>query len=264
MLRDVGTSPVDATTGSGSCFPGPRDRGYARSRPKSSRILKDMRAGLYPLVKRVLDVVIVSVGLTVLFPLMIAIGVLVKLDSRGPVFYRGLRIGRYGRPFEMLKFRTMVEGGDKLGAASTPEDDPRITRVGEWLRRYKLDELPQLINVLRGEMSLVGPRPQVPWAVELYDEEERKVLLVRPGMTDYASLWFRNEGEILRGSDDPDRDYLEKIHPHKMRLSLKYLQEASLWTDLRVLVSTIATLARRGDRQDDRSMESRGTTENRS
>ncbi len=223
-----------------------------------------MRFELYPVLKRMLDVVTAAAVLTVLSPVMLGISVAVKLDSPGRVFYRSLRVGRFGKSFNMLKFRTMVAEADRLGADSTPDDDPRITRIGKWLRRYKLDELPQLINVLKGEMSLVGPRPQVRWAVELYDDEEREVLTVRPGMTDYASLVFHNEGEILRGSNDPDRDYLERIHPHKMRLSLKYVREASLWTDVRVLASTLVTLTRGGDRQHDRTEEGRGSTENRS
>ena len=138
----------------------------------------------------------------------------------------------------MFKFRTMVLNADKIGASSTADDDPRITPVGRFLRRYKLDELPQLFNVLNGSMSLVGPRPQVKWAVDLYSAEEKQVLTVPPGITDYASLYFPNEGEILRGSTDPDRDYMEKIHPTKMQLSLRYVRERSLLTDLKVLLWT--------------------------
>ena len=128
---------------------------------------------------------------------------------------------------------------EQLGASSTADDDPRITRVGSWLRRYKLDEVPQLINVLFGDMSFVGPRPQVQWAVELYTPEERALLSVRPGITDYASLLFRNEGELLRGSKDPDKDYLEKITPAKTRLGLIYVQTRSFWLDLKLLVATL-------------------------
>lgn len=223
-----------------------------------------MRLELYPVLKRMFDVVTAAAALTVLAPVMLGISIAVKLDSPGRVFYRSLRVGRFGKPFNMLKFRTMAADADRLGADSAPDDDPRITRIGKWLRRTKLDELPQLINVLKGEMSLVGPRPQVRWAVELYDDEELQILTVRPGMTDYASILFHNEGEILRGSSDPDRDYLERIHPHKMRLSLKYVREASLWTDVRVLVSTFVTLTRGGDHQHDRPKEGRGSIENRS
>jgi lipopolysaccharide/colanic/teichoic acid biosynthesis glycosyltransferase len=139
----------------------------------------------------------------------------------------------------MYKFRTMVLDADKLGGSSTPDNDPRITSVGKFLRRFKLDELPQLANVIKGEMSLVGPRPQVQWAVELYSAEERQVLTVLPGITDYASVRFPNEGELLKGSSNPDRDYMEKIHPEKMRLSLEYVRNRSFLTDCKVIAETI-------------------------
>jgi len=193
-------------------------------------------------VKRIFDLCVSAAGLVVLAPLLVVIALLIRLDSRGPVLYRGVRIGRYGREFEIFKFRTMVADAERLGASSTPEDDPRITRVGRVLRRYKLDELPQLLNVLRGEMSLVGPRPQVPWAVSLYSDSERALLSVRPGMTDYASIRFRNEGEILRGSKDPDKDYLEKIAPEKIRLGLEYVKNASLAVDIRIIIATILAM----------------------
>lgn len=136
----------------------------------------------------------------------------------------------------------MVVDAEKMGSSSTANDDPRITNIGRFLRKYKLDELPQLINVLKGDMSLVGPRPQVRWAVDLYTEEEKTLLNVRPGITDYASLRFPNEGELLRGSIYPDRDYMEKIHPEKMQLSIKYINNMSLKTDLRIILMTIKTL----------------------
>jgi lipopolysaccharide/colanic/teichoic acid biosynthesis glycosyltransferase len=144
----------------------------------------------------------------------------------------------------MYKFRTMVVDADRIGGSSTPDDDPRITPVGRMLRRHKLDELPQLFNVLTGEMSLVGPRPQVQWAVDLYSPEERQVLTVQPGITDYASLRFPNEGEILRASTDPDKDYIEKIHPEKMRLSLEYVRRRSFRTDVSILVGTLIAIFR--------------------
>jgi len=206
-----------------------------------------MNGPWYAVTKRLMDIVAAAAGLAVLAPIILLIAVAVKLDSRGPVFHRGVRVGRGGKPFTMLKFRSMVADAERRGASSTSGDDPRLTCVGGWLRRYKLDEVPQLINVLRGEMSLVGPRPQVPWAVERYSPVERRVLSVRPGMTDYASLAFINEGEILRGSHDPDRDYFEKIHPDKMRLSLKYVDEMSLRTDLSILAATLASVVRRGE-----------------
>jgi len=156
--------------------------------------------------KRAIDLLISGVGLIVLSAVLFVLALWIKLDSSGPVFHRGLRVGRNETRFRMFKFRSMVENAHLIGGTSTPEDDPRITRAGKFLRKYKLDELPQLLNVFRGEMSLVGPRPQVPWAVDLYTPEEKTILHMKPGITDYASLRFRDEGEILRGSTDPDKD----------------------------------------------------------
>ena len=192
--------------------------------------------------KRVIDLLVSGVGLIVLSPLLAALAVWIKLDSRGPVFHRGWRVGQDETRFRMIKFRSMVQNAHLIGGTSTPEDDPRITRAGKLLRRYKLDELPQLLNVFKGEMSLVGPRPQVPWAVDLYTPEEKTVLQVKPGITDYASLRFRDEGEILRGSTNPDKDYLEKIHPEKMRLSLEYVRTHSTWMDCKIVASTVAAV----------------------
>jgi len=192
--------------------------------------------------KRALDLMGAAVGLMLLSLVFVVIVVWIKLTSPGPVFYRGVRVGRYGKPFRIFKFRTMVVNAETLGAASTPEDDQRITPVGRFLRKHKLDELPQLVNVMKGEMSLVGPRPQVTWAVELYKEEEKTILNVRPGITDTASLRFRDEGKILRGSTDPDKDYFEKIHPEKIRLSLEYVRNQSLWLDCKILMQTVLTL----------------------
>ena len=192
--------------------------------------------------KRAFDLILSSLGLVLLAPLLAALALLVKLETRGPVFYRGVRTGWLGKPFRIFKFRTMVENAEKLGGSSTPEDDPRVTRVGRLLRKYKLDEFPQLFNVIRGEMSLVGPRPQVPWVVEMYSQDERAVLDARPGITDYASVRFHNEGEILRGSTDPDKDYFEKIHPEKMRLSLEYVRRQSLRLDCRILRQTVVAV----------------------
>lgn len=192
--------------------------------------------------KRVIDLLVSGVGLTVLSPLLAALALWIKLDSPGPVFHRGLRVGQGETRFRMIKFRSMVENAHLIGGTSTPEDDPRITRAGKFLRKYKLDELPQLLNVLKGEMSLVGPRPQVPWAVNLYTPEEKTILSVKPGITDYASLRFRDEGEILRGSANPDQDYMEKIHPEKVRLSLEYVRTHSTWMDCKILASTVAAV----------------------
>ncbi len=192
--------------------------------------------------KRLTDIVFSFLGLLVLSPWLLAVALWIKLDSKGPVFYRGLRAGLRGRPFRIFKFRTMVADAERLGASSTPEDDPRVTRTGKFLRQYKLDELPQLLNVLAGDMSLVGPRPQVPWVVKLYSEAEKQLLSVRPGITDYASIKFRNEGEILRGSADPDKDYFEKIAPEKTRLGLEYVSHHSWDEDLKIIVATLRAL----------------------
>lgn len=200
---------------------------------------------LYPLAKRTFDVVTATAGLIILSPVIAVIAIAIKRGSKGPLVYRGTRVGMNGEPFHMLKFRTMVVDADKIGGSSTPEDDPRVTPIGKTLRKYKLDELPQLLNVLKGDMSFVGPRPQVQWAVDLYTPEEREILKVRPGITDEASLKFSNEAEILKGSKDPDKDYIEKIHPEKMRLSLEYVRNRSFSGDLSIIARTAGTIFKR-------------------
>ena len=199
---------------------------------------------MYPVAKRLFDLVFSTLGLIILSPVLLAIVAAIKRDSPGPALYKGTRVGLNGALFKMDKFRTMVTNADKIGGSSTPEDDPRITRVGRFLRRYKLDELPQLINVFKGEMSFVGPRPQVSWAVDLYTPEERQILTLRPGITDYASLKFPNEGEILKGSTNPDKDYMEKIHPEKMRLSLEYVRTRSMGLDIKIIFQTLAAIVK--------------------
>lgn len=195
--------------------------------------------------KRAFDAVVAGVGLVALSPVLAFLALRIKTQSPGPILYRGTRVGMNGEPFHMLKFRTMVVDADKIGGSSTPEDDPRVTPIGKTLRKYKLDELPQLINVLKGDMSFVGPRPQVQWAVDLYTPEEREILKVRPGITDEASLKFSNEAEILKGSKDPDKDYIEKIHPEKMRLSLEYVRNRSFSGDLSIIARTAGTIFKR-------------------
>lgn len=197
---------------------------------------------LYPIAKRTFDAALAAVGLILASPVLAAIAIAIKTGSKGPLLYKGRRVGLDGVPFEMLKFRTMVVDADKIGGSSTPEDDPRVTPIGKKLRRYKLDELPQLLNVLKGDMSFVGPRPQVEWAVDLYTPEEREILRVRPGITDEASLRFSNEAEILKGSTDPDKDYIEKIHPEKMRLSLEYVRHRSFSGDLSIIARTAGAI----------------------
>jgi lipopolysaccharide/colanic/teichoic acid biosynthesis glycosyltransferase len=196
--------------------------------------------------KRAFDLIVSLIGLLAFSSIIAVIIVVIKIQDEGVAFYRGLRVGRYGKQFRIFKFRTMIVDAEKKGVSSTAEDDPRITKIGRLLRRYKLDEIPQLINVLKGEMSLVGPRPQVPWAVELYSEEERKLLTVRPGITDYASIRFRNEGNILKNSSNPDEDYLKKIAPEKIRLGLEYVNNNNIWIDLKIILATIGVLFRKG------------------
>ena len=183
-----------------------------------------------------------SVGLLLLSPLLLWIAWRIKREDCGPIFYRGVRVGFHGKTFRIYKFRTMVVDAEKLGASSTSDDDLRITRIGGFLRKYKLDELPQLLNVLFGDMSLVGPRPEVKKFTDLYTKEEKLILTVRPGITDWASLWNPDEGALLKGSVDPDKDYLEKIRPEKIRLQLKYVQERSFWTDLKIIFLTLKTI----------------------
>lgn len=191
------------------------------------------------MLKSLFDITFSFLGLVVLFPLFILIGLLIKLDSEGPVFYRGVRVGRFGKPFKIYKFRTMVIDAESIGGTSTPDDDPRITRVGRFLRKYKFDELPQLINVLKGEMSIVGPRPEVKHYVDIYTEQEKAILSVRPGITDWASIWNPDEGAILAGSSDPEKAYMEKIRPEKIRLQLEYVKNNSFWIDLKIIFKTI-------------------------
>lgn len=197
---------------------------------------------IYHFLKRVLDIVVGALVLGCLGPVLFIIGLCIRLYDRGPALYRAPRIGRGGRPFTMFKFRTMVVQADQIGASSTADGDPRVTAFGRFLRRYKIDEFPQFINVLNGTMSLVGPRPQIKWAVDLYTPRQRQVLSVLPGITDYASLYFSNLGGILKGSSDPDGDYMKNVHPIKMQLSLRYVRERSLAIDLKILFLTALTI----------------------
>ena len=196
------------------------------------------------IIKRGFDLCFASSGLILLFPLMIIFGLLIKKADRGPIFYIGQRVGADGKLFNIYKFRTMVVDADKKGGPSTSDDDPRITKIGKVLRKYKLDEIPQLINVLKGEMSIVGPRPEVPQEVATYSDEEKRILLVKPGMTDYASILFNNEGEILKGSSDPHQTYREKIRPEKLRLALQYVDNNSFLVDLNIIIKTVAIIIR--------------------
>ena len=204
-----------------------------------------LRREISRLLKRVFDIMFSIIGLTVFSPFLLIIAILIKLEDGGPVFYRGIRVGRLGKPFRMFKFRTMIVHADKIGGPSTADDDSRITKVGRIIRKYKLDEIPQLINVLRGEMSFVGPRPEVQYYVNMFTEEEKAILSVRPGITDWASIWNPDEGAVLAGSPDPEETYMEKIRPEKIRLQLKYVGEHSFLTDLEIIFKTVTRLFKR-------------------
>ena len=189
--------------------------------------------------KRIFDFVSAALGVIVLSPLLVLAAIAVRVLSRGPIFYCQERVGRNFRPFRIIKFRTMVRDADRQGALITAGRDPRITSVGRFLRKSKIDELPQLFNVLKGDMSLVGPRPEVPKYVDLFREDYAQLLTIRPGITDLASLEFRDESDILAHSDDPERDYIRTILPKKISISRTYLEHLSLRHDLRIIGRTI-------------------------
>ena len=195
--------------------------------------------------KRVFDIFSSFTGLLLFSPVLLLSALLIKCGDRGPVFYRGTRVGLNGKPFRMYKFRTMVVNADKIGGPSTSDDDSRITRAGRILRKLKLDELPQLFNVLAGQMSVVGPRPEVPLYVDMFTEQEKAILSVRPGITDYASIWNPDEGAVLKGSEDPEKVYMELIRPKKLALQLKYVRERSFRTDIKIIVRTFLTIVSR-------------------
>jgi lipopolysaccharide/colanic/teichoic acid biosynthesis glycosyltransferase len=193
--------------------------------------------------KRVMDLLFAIGGLVLFSPLMLLIAIAIKLDSPGPVFFRQERVGLHGRLFRIHKFRTMVDRAEQQGRQITVGQDARITRVGSWIRDRRLDELPQLIDVLNGDMSIVGPRPEVPRYVAMYAPEVRdKVLSVRPGITDPAALAFRNEAELLARAQDPEREYVEVIMPRKLEHAMAYAERASAWTDLVLIGRTLRVL----------------------
>jgi len=197
--------------------------------------------------KRLFDLCWTIPGLLVLWPAFLVIAVLIKLDDGGAVFFRQLRVGRYGREFRVWKFRTMIARAEQCGGPLTVGDDPRITRVGRWLRHSKLDELPQLFNVLAGQMSLVGPRPEVPHYVARYTPDQRRVLDLVPGITDPASIAYRDESALLAQAPDWERQYIEVIMPEKIRLNLAYAARATQWKDFLVVVVTLLSLVSRAE-----------------
>lgn len=194
--------------------------------------------------KRLFDIVVSTVGLLILCPFFILLSIAIKLDSSGPVFYRGVRVGRFGKPFKIYKFRSMVADAEKKGAASTSNTDMRVTKIGHLIRKFKLDEFSQFINVLIGDMSFVGPRPEVQKFVDLYTEEEKLILSLRPGITDWSSIKFHNEGDIIEASGiaDADEAYAQLIRPTKLLLQLKYARERNMWIDIKIIICTILTL----------------------
>ena len=170
---------------------------------------------------------------------------MVACGSKGGALYRQTRVGRDGREFKLLKFRTMRKDADKIGGLITIGEDDRVTRIGCFLRKYKIDELPQFLNIIKGDMSIVGPRPEVPKYVALYNERQRRVLSVRPGLTDYASIEYISENEMLANSTDPDRTYIEEIMPAKLELNLKYIENQSVMEDLRLIFKTLLTILKK-------------------
>jgi len=193
-------------------------------------------------IKRPFDLIFSFVGISLFLPVGALIALIIKIEDGGPIFYIQERVGQGGRHFKMIKFRTMIRDADKIGSAITIGKDSRITRVGRWLRSFKLDEFPQLFNVLKGEMSFVGPRPEVPKYVTLYNDTEREVLNLVPGITDPASIIYRNENEILGKFGDPEKHYVEKIMPDKIRINLEYAKKANVLSDIFVILQTIGIL----------------------
>ena len=190
------------------------------------------------MLKRTFDIVASGLGLLALAPLFAVVALWIKCDSQGSVFYRQVRVGRGNRDFRLFKFRSMRPDSDRLGLITVGGRDPRVTRSGYYIRKYKLDELPQLINVFKGDMSLVGPRPEVRKYVDMYTPEQMRVLDVRPGITSLASIRYRNENDILAAPDNPDRTYVEKVMPDKLAIDLEYVPKANLWTDIRLIFAT--------------------------
>lgn len=190
------------------------------------------------MLKRIFDITLSLFGLIILLPFMLIIAILIKIDSKGSVFFKQIRVTKNGKEFKIFKYRTMRVGSDKYSQITVGKDG-RITKIGSFLRKYKLDEIPQLINVLIGDMSLVGPRPEVPKYVALYTDEQKEILKVRAGITDYASIEFSDENDLLASEEEPEKAYIEKIMPKKIELNKKYLSETSVLTDIKIILLTI-------------------------
>ena len=196
------------------------------------------------MLKRLFDIVFTLFGVILLLPVGLVIALVIPLDSKGPSFYLQERIGLRGKPFKLIKFRTMYTNSGAGSLITIGNSDSRITRFGRILRKYKLDELPQMLNILYGQMSLVGPRPEVKKYVSLYSENQKQVLKIKPGLTDYASLKFIDENQLLSEVDDPEHYYITEIMPQKLRLNLTYLQHRSLWIDIKIILQTFRRLIR--------------------
>ena len=217
----------------------------AESLPQSGDYSPLDQEGFYVAVgKRFVDIGVSLFGLIFFLPILLTIGVLIKLTSRGPALFHQQRVGKDEKLFRIVKFRTMVNGAEKMGGGITPRNDPRVTPLGVFLRQWKLDELPQLWNVLRGQMSIVGPRPELPLYVALYTDEQRAVLRVKPGITDLASLRYRNEDCLLKKNADPELFYRKRLMPDKLDLNLQYLKNISFGRDLHLVLSTVRSIMR--------------------
>lgn len=196
------------------------------------------------MIKRLFDIIFSLIGLILFLPLLLIIALVLKIESKGPVFYLQSRVGKNNTDFKIFKFRTMYVGSDKKGLLTVGDRDPRVTNVGYFLRKYKLDELPQLINVFIGNMSFVGPRPEVRKYVDYYSNSDKEILSVKPGITDYASIEFRDEAELLKTTDNPEKLYLETIMPQKIILNKKYINDVSIFNDFKIIVKTIEAIVK--------------------
>jgi lipopolysaccharide/colanic/teichoic acid biosynthesis glycosyltransferase len=194
------------------------------------------------MIKRLFDIIFSILGILILSPFLILISVLVLVTSAGSAFYKQVRVGKNGKQFKLFKFRTMRTDSDKAGALTIGMRDSRITSIGYYLRRYKLDELPQLFNVLMGDMSFVGPRPEVPKYVAMYTAEQRVVLTVKPGITDYASIVYSEENALLASAENPEELYINKVMPAKLKLNMRYIQDMGIGTDMGIILKTIGKI----------------------
>lgn len=208
-------------------------------------ILKGLVLKIDRIIIRFLDLIISLIGLFLMSPLFVLIAILIRMESPGNVFYFQTRVGRYSIDFRLIKFRTMVSGADRAGGLTVGARDSRITKTGYWLRRFKLDEIPQLINVLAGNMSLVGPRPEIRKYTDLYSKEQQVVLTVRPGITDYASIAYFNENELLAAASDPEKTYIEEVMPAKIALNMRYIRKQTTFEYLKIMGLTLLKIVRK-------------------